>query len=993
MIPEQTKNQILAASKIEDTIRDFHDLKKTGSSFYTKCPKCDQEGKGKGLIVTPAKKIYKCFNCEFSGKTSVSFLMETQNMNYPEALKYLADRYNIAIVEEKAPRGPQKKSGKKIKSFRDKQLEESGLTVKDQKATVYIDENTTEIRDVFLPGTRDQYGKIVSGDDMIIWFYDLDGKEVMYQKPKKDKLERLYRIRWQNPSIHLDKHGRPMKYSSPYGSGTHLYIPELIREKYQSGRIIKRLFLQEGEKKAEKACKHGIPSVGIMGIHNIAYSGKLPYEFQLIVNKCKVEEIILVLDNDWDHLSENIKPGDKVDQRPWSFFHAVKNFRDYFKTFINQGVYLELYFIYIKDNKNNDKGIDDLLTNTLKHKKDLLGDTELLDDIKKAINEKDGDAKYVQLHKISTLSDLKLMELWSLQSAEIFAEKHIDTLRNIPEFKIGKLKWRIDNDDKLVLAQPLQNDEIYWHEIVSQDSAGNETVKYHFDYENSYNFLRNRGFGRIMMEDGKYNFCRIEDRVVTIKEQYEIKDFVMQFTKEVAPKDVRNMLYRGGHYFFGPHSIGNIDFVEPRFEIAAKNFQYLFFKDKFWKITAEDIIEKPISELEHYVWSENINDFEAKLLKDELIKIEEIDKKENPGEYGFELTEQGKKCHYLRFLINSSNFFWEKDHDDLILAEHLETTMHIINKLTAKGYLLHKHFNESKAKQVIGMDGKMSEVGASNGGTGKSIFGDAIGNIIPQVAIGGKYKKITEDPFIFENVSAKTDNVFIDDVRANFDHEFLFPFITGKFSVNGKGDKKFTIKKEDTPKIYTTTNHAPYNQDTSFKRRQFFIAFSDFYNDKHVPIDDFGTNFFSEWNNQQQNLWLNLAARCIQLYFKLGLVPCPRERLEARRLRQHIGEDMLGWADEYFGYNELKESFEDEETINTKHARKDLFDNLISKNKKLLRYLTQTTFKKKFKSYCEYRQTTFNPHKLDQGGNPGQNDKTGGVEYFTIGDENYKGEF
>ena len=82
-------------------------------------------------------------------------------------------------------KGPQRKGGNIEPTFRDRQLQSSGLTNEDQKATVFVDEDTRKIIDVFEPGTRDQYGKITCGDDMIIWYYDLDGRAVMFQKPQE----------------------------------------------------------------------------------------------------------------------------------------------------------------------------------------------------------------------------------------------------------------------------------------------------------------------------------------------------------------------------------------------------------------------------------------------------------------------------------------------------------------------------------------------------------------------------------------------------------------------------------------------------------------------------------------------------------------------------------------------------------------------------------------------------------------------------------------
>lgn len=1013
MIPEDKKQEILAAAQVYDVVSEFEQLTRSGNSYYCACPKCGASGKNKGLIVTPKKNIAKCFSCDWS-PSSVNYLMEIQKKNYPEALQYLADKFNV-IIQEKPRTKVWEKPKKQQETFCHKQLISSGLNEKDITARVFVDENTEKEVQIFQPGTLDQYGKITTGDDVIIWYYDLHGKPVLYQKPNTNKMEHLFRVRWQNPDLHRDKEGVPMKYRSPYGSGSHLYIPEIIRSIYKERRQIKRLFLQEGEKKAEKACKHGVPSVGIMGINNIGRDGKLPYELQLIIQACSVEEVIFMLDNDWDHLSTHITANKRVDQRPWNFFYAVKNFKEYFRTFENLNIYLELYFAYVNSNEKNDKGIDDLLTNTLAGR-----ELDIREDITRAITEKDGKGQFITAHKITTLSDARLLELWQLNSAEAFAKKYKDQLKEFREFRIGKHKWRFNDKDQLELAQPLQDDEQFWEKFTMIDSRGNERVQYRFRYLYAYNFFKKRGYGRIMMASGQYQFCHVENRVVKVIEPYQIKDFAMELAKEIVPPDekvdVMDMLYRGGKMYFGPDSLSNIDFVFPTFEIAEKNYQYLFFKDKFWKITAAGIEQRPMSELTNFVWSDKINDFDASLVPGDMISVqpitadlvgreldsEELITEDLVGQYIVQLSETANKSHFVRFLWNTGEFFWQKyidtgngirreKTDERTTAEILETNLHFMSKVTAIGFLLHQFFDKSKAKAVIGMDGKLSEVGSSWGGTGKSILGDAIGKVIPQVAIGAKNKKLTEDPFWAEEVTEKTDNVFLDDVRANIDFEFFFPYITGKFTVNPKGGRKFTIPEKDTPKIYLSTNHAIVGEGSSFKRRQFFIAFSDFYNEHHIPVDDFGVNFFDEWDQEQWNLFYNFMGHCLKVYFKYGLIDAPTERLELRRLRQQIGEDFLAWADEYFSYDEAKKCFIAGPNINRPVPRKELYDDYISKYPGKQKYTTPTKFKKKMIFYCEYRKAAFNPHKFFdlEETRSGADDKTGGVEYFTIANNNY----
>ena len=97
MIPKETVDQILDTARIEDVIGDFVTLKRRGASFVACCPFHNE--KTPSFHVTPSKGIYKCFGCGKSG-SAVGFVMEYEHMTYPEALRYLAKKYNIEVKEE-----------------------------------------------------------------------------------------------------------------------------------------------------------------------------------------------------------------------------------------------------------------------------------------------------------------------------------------------------------------------------------------------------------------------------------------------------------------------------------------------------------------------------------------------------------------------------------------------------------------------------------------------------------------------------------------------------------------------------------------------------------------------------------------------------------------------------------------------------------------------------------------------------------------------------
>ena len=97
-IPPHIIEDIMNTARIEEVIGDFVALKRSGSNLKGLSPFTDE--KSPSFMVSPAKQIFKCFSSG-KGGTVVSFIMEHEHFSYPEALKWLADRYNIEIPEEK----------------------------------------------------------------------------------------------------------------------------------------------------------------------------------------------------------------------------------------------------------------------------------------------------------------------------------------------------------------------------------------------------------------------------------------------------------------------------------------------------------------------------------------------------------------------------------------------------------------------------------------------------------------------------------------------------------------------------------------------------------------------------------------------------------------------------------------------------------------------------------------------------------------------------
>ncbi len=97
MIAQHTIQQILARIDIVEIVGSFVKLKKRGTNYLGLCPFHNE--KSPSFTVSPSKEIYKCFGCGASGNT-ISFIMEHEKYSYVEALRWLAQKYNVEIEEK-----------------------------------------------------------------------------------------------------------------------------------------------------------------------------------------------------------------------------------------------------------------------------------------------------------------------------------------------------------------------------------------------------------------------------------------------------------------------------------------------------------------------------------------------------------------------------------------------------------------------------------------------------------------------------------------------------------------------------------------------------------------------------------------------------------------------------------------------------------------------------------------------------------------------------
>ncbi len=136
MITPDTVSKIFETARIDEVVGEFVKLKRRGVNLVGLCPFHDE--KTPSFSVSPARGIYKCFGCG-KGGNAVNFLMEHEHFTYPEALRYLAKKYNIEIEEKELSEEDKKEQSEKetlflLSSFAQKYFHETLIQSEEGKA-------------------------------------------------------------------------------------------------------------------------------------------------------------------------------------------------------------------------------------------------------------------------------------------------------------------------------------------------------------------------------------------------------------------------------------------------------------------------------------------------------------------------------------------------------------------------------------------------------------------------------------------------------------------------------------------------------------------------------------------------------------------------------------------------------------------------------------------------------------------------------------------
>jgi len=339
---------------------------------------------------------------------------------------------------------------------------------------------------------------------------------------------------------------------------------------------------------------------------------------------------------------------------------------------------------------------------------------------------------------------------------------------------------------------------------------------------------------------------------------------------------------------------------------------------------------------------------------------------------------------FLQYLINTSKLHWrvEKQGVDefdesgnrkpakrttLTDKEKQDHDLALVNKLFTLGYVMHRYKDPHKTWAPYAMDWEISEVNESHGGTGKSLFFESVKLLMKHVHINGRKNKLTEDNHIFGTVTEHTDLILINDCTRYVDYDFFFDPITNSMVCNPKHSTSYVLNYTVSPKIAFTSNYSLRNNNSSLERRLLFSVFSDYYHhtsDKnetaYTPYDDFKKNLFTDFTEEETNLFLNTVVRSVQFY--LGCdekINPPMDNVTARNMKGMLIDGFEEWADTYFTFENLKLN----EYLVKNDCLKTFNDVLGGKP------VTSDKFKKSLNAWCKMQGYQLNPkHMLNAKG-------------------------
>ena len=411
-------------------------------------------------------------------------------------------------------------------------------------------------------------------------------------------------------------------------------------------------------------------------------------------------------------------------------------------------------------------------------------------------------------------------------------------------------------------------------------------------------YLEAEGFAKTYIGKG-YVFIKINNNIIKEVTLTQIKDHVLEYIRNLDNPhkvEVEEAILRSTT-ILEKDLIESITTLNPEITMDNKNKAVFYFNNTVVEVNKDVISLGDYKATNGLVW-------ESQIIKRDITIDDNV------------------QSDFEKFLLNVSGQNAEK----------------FKSFQSAIGYLLHSHKDSSNAKVVVLCDQKVTEF--PDGRTGKSLFGKALSKVKKSVRIDGKNFEFNSR-FTFQQVDLDTQVLEFNDVKKEFDFENLFSVVTDDMTIENKGQRPFVIPFDKSPKILASTNYTIRGLGSSFRDRLYEIEFSDFYNEEHRPIQDFGKRFFDDWDESEWNAFYNFMFKCVKVYLTDGLIYPVNENLQERKIIDSSSREFKEFIEE----QDLKDGVK----------KKTLYEK-FQKNYPDYMWLKQNTFSKWIKAYCNLKE-------------------------------------
>lgn len=313
---------------------------------------------------------------------------------------------------------------------------------------------------------------------------------------------------------------------------------------------------------------------------------------------------------------------------------------------------------------------------------------------------------------------------------------------------------------------------------------------------------------------------KITNNVVSIIDEKALKGV---FLNELEPEIVDEFYERVSTIFSENGGLmAMLRKLDDKFIKDTPEQTWLFFKNYAVKITDKDVLPLQYKEIDGYIWDAHI-----------------IDRNFYNGDFD--------GCDADRFIR-------------ILGGEKHQSLRKII------GYTISRYKDPLNPRAVVlTEDIDAEDEGESQGGSGKGLLFSFVREFRKVADFDGKNFRL-QDTFVWQSIDIDTDIIFIDDVERHFKFNGLFSILTNSLLVNKKNKHQIIIPFDRSPKVFITSNYSVGAMDISSERRKYDFPVMKYFGKDHEPIDEFGRQFFIQWDDKEWGMFDNFIADCCRMY-------------------------------------------------------------------------------------------------------------------------------